>query len=352
MAAQGVITLRPRKMIELFDQAIRLYRSNFLKFIGIIAIAEVPAQVLGLGINLLVYGNLNRSTSTYSDSTLDLLGPTMLLSLFSLAVNLVLITGLASAALTTAITSSYLGETVTIGGAYSKIRNSWWRLLLSILLLTLISIGFSIWAIIPCVGWLTGIGILVTIIMVVTPLIAPIVIIENRSGGSAIRRGWDLVRRRFWWLFGYFLLLFIFNLLVIQGPVQIVSTLLQGRLASVITASQSASTDTIQLVASSITSLLLSLLYIPLQSACATLVYFDLRIRQEGFDLALMANQGSETPLKPVELAGQSTVKAGGPLVTWNEVGYFVLVSLIGAGFYAVFILLITAGLLMIGSAY
>lgn len=40
MLAESEMTLKPRGIGELFDQAIRLYRNNFLKFIGIIAVAQ------------------------------------------------------------------------------------------------------------------------------------------------------------------------------------------------------------------------------------------------------------------------------------------------------------------------
>ena len=42
--------LRPLGMGELFDRAIRLYRRNFFKFVGVLALMQIPLA----GINLIV----------------------------------------------------------------------------------------------------------------------------------------------------------------------------------------------------------------------------------------------------------------------------------------------------------
>ena len=46
MENQALLTLRPLRLGELLDRAIRLYRGNFLTFIGIIAVVYVPLMVL------------------------------------------------------------------------------------------------------------------------------------------------------------------------------------------------------------------------------------------------------------------------------------------------------------------
>ena len=46
METSALPALRPLGPGELLDQAIRLYRRNFLTFIGIIAVVYVPVMVL------------------------------------------------------------------------------------------------------------------------------------------------------------------------------------------------------------------------------------------------------------------------------------------------------------------
>jgi hypothetical protein len=101
-----------------------------------------------------------------------------------------------------------------------------------------------------------------------------------------------------------------------------------------------ASLYTYQIIAQSLASLVLTLLYQPLQSACAIMAYFDLRVRLEGFDLAMMANQSSQQPLAVFEAAGQAPAGKTTGLVTWPEMGYFAVISLIGVLLYFLVVLI------------
>ena len=46
METSAVPVLRPLRLGELLDQAVRIYRRNFLTFIGIIALVYIPYSVL------------------------------------------------------------------------------------------------------------------------------------------------------------------------------------------------------------------------------------------------------------------------------------------------------------------
>lgn len=336
MVADTVSELKPRGIMELFDQAVRLYRNNFFKFVGIIAVAQVPLQIVQLLISVLFFqGAINDPSSRGNYLNLQSFG-TIVSSLILAVLTLIFVSGLATAALTQAITDSYLGEEVSIGGAYRKIKGVWGSLLAALFWIALLSIPALIWTLVPCIGWLTGFGILFFLGVVVAPIVAPIIVIERRNSGSAIRRAWELARRRFWWLTGFFLLLMLFNFLVVQGPVQIVTMAIQSSILQGLSSANLASLTTLQAVSTSVMTLILSLLYYPLASTCATLAYFDLRVRQEGFDLALMANQGGEAPVSALELASQAPAIPPGPLITWPELGNFALVSFITAGIYIV----------------
>ncbi len=353
MVTSTAIELKPRGIIELFDQAIRLYRNNFLKFVGIIAVAQVPLQLIQLIINVFFYSSIiNSSTSDYTALTAMSTG-TSLITVVVGVLSFIFVTGLATAALTRAIVDSYLGEEVSIQGSYEKIKGSWGSLLGAMLLVALLSIPLMIWFMVPCIGWFTGLGMLFFAGIVVSPLIAPIIVIERRDATNAIRRAWEMARRRFWWLVGFFMLLMLFNLLVVQGPVQIVAMWLQSSLLQGASAANLASTTALQSISTSVLTLFLSLLYLPLAATCATLAYFDLRIRQEGFDLALMASQDSEAPVNALELAAHAPAIPDGPLVTKEELSYFVLISLMAVAIYfIVFALLMGAFMAAMGPTY
>jgi len=53
MQAPTTPTLRPLGMTQLLDQAIRLYRRNWLTFIAIIAIVLVPTMLVQTGFSVL-----------------------------------------------------------------------------------------------------------------------------------------------------------------------------------------------------------------------------------------------------------------------------------------------------------
>lgn len=345
MVSGTAIELKPRGVMELFDQAIRLYRNNFLKFVGIIAVAEVPIQFVQLIINVLIYrGAVNSPDSIYDPSAMayQSIGSS-LLTLVGFILSMIFVYGLARAALTRAIVDSYMGREVSIKSAYQGIKGSWGSLLGAMLLVLLLFIPLLIWTLIPCVGWFTGGGIMFFITLVVSPLIAPVIVIERSSAGDAIRRAWEIARRRFWWLIGFFMLLYLFNMLVVQGPVQIVAVAFQSYILQSASELNIASSTALQSISTSVMTLFLSLLYTPIATTCATLAYFDLRMRQEGFDLALIAGQEDNNPVDVMELAAQAPAMPQGSLVTKEELSYFVLLSFIAVALYIVFVAIIMA---------
>jgi hypothetical protein len=64
MENQALLTLRPLRLGELLDRAIRLYRANFLTFIGIIAVVYVPLMVLQTAASTLLSSSMLSDFST------------------------------------------------------------------------------------------------------------------------------------------------------------------------------------------------------------------------------------------------------------------------------------------------
>lgn len=350
--------LRPLGIGELLDRAIRLYRQNFLKFIGIIAIMQVPLSALQLVTSLLTVSGLPTLSSIEGSgpppNPMDIFTPTYFAGIFGSVllgiVGFVLIRGVATAALTRAVAGSYLGQSLGIIESYRAIGRSWLPLIGALLLAILLGLLLFIWLVIPCVGWLTGPGILAFFGMVIAPLIAPIVVLEKQTGLRPIRRAWDLARRRFWWVLGFVLILTIFAQLVVTGPVMLINFGFQIVLGSPFEVSTTQ--IVIQTILQSVVGFAFSLVYLPLQLTAITLMYFDLRIRNEGFDLAILSTSLSDSQIEFDELAAQAPRPESGNLVTINEMGYFVLASLGAFALYAIFIVILGGfGLLMFGAA-
>jgi hypothetical protein len=358
MTAAALPQLRARGVGELLDQAIRLYRKNFLKFVGIIAVIQIPITLFQLLLSVLAYsgflinefGNLGQEDSALPP---ELLGVTSLLgfggSFVIGLVGVILVQGVATAALTRAIAGSYVGETVDIIEAYRKIGSVWLSLILTLLLVLVLAVGVMIWAVVPCVGWITGLGMFAFLWMVILPLLVPVVIVEGQVSFEAIRRAWELARRRFWWVLGFRFVLFLFSKLVIQGPVTLMSTLFYFVLGVQLQAS--GWVIILQTVFQSVMELALTLLYLPLQLTAVALLYFDLRIRTEGFDLALLAQGGTGELSQFSELAVGVPRPEPGSWVTMTEMGYFALMEVGVMGLYFILIFLVMSLFFAVGAA-
>jgi hypothetical protein len=333
MSESSLPALRPMRVGELLDQAIRLYRKNFFTFVGIIALVYIPVSLLPVLSSVLMLDSLNTTTSSPYGPLADFsYWAGLLLSLFSSFLQVILVQCLGTSALTRAIADNFLGRPVGILDSYKRIGKSWTSVLGAYSLGVLILIGIVIWTIIPCIGWLSGLGLIFFFSACTLPLIAPVIVIEKSGAVAGLQRAWNLARRRFWWLVGYMLLLTLFSLVIVAGPGYLVNylvTLVAGNTGSYV------STTILATVAQALTSILTGVIFVPMQLTAITLAYFDLRVRTEGFDLALLTAEASgETGIEAVLQVPALQEKV--PVLTWEHVGYFVLLSI---GGYAVYFL-------------
>jgi hypothetical protein len=350
MESQTLSTLRPLRLGELLDRAIRLYRANFLTFVGIIAVVYIPLTVLQTAANALMTGGVRGGFGApggfngyaYLIGTLSFIG--------LLFVQVILVQGIATGALTRAVADNYLGKKTGILDAYRGIGKSWLTLLTALgFVLILYFVLVVWWIVVPCLGWVTGLGMMFFLTAAVNPLIPAVVVLEASGPWSSptdgafdrlgnwlqrsilsIYRAWSLARRRFWPLLGYVLVLYLFSLIVVNGPAAVASFLL-GELVPPLgdTTTQAVMAAIIQ----GLVQLVGILIYLPLQLAAFTLIYFDLRVRTEGFDLAVltMENSGS-TDLSAAMTAPVPQVNER--LITGPDLGNFALLELAGFGLY------------------
>ncbi|MCB8942851.1 MAG: hypothetical protein H6658_03640 [Ardenticatenaceae bacterium] len=334
----AVYNLKPLSMGQIFDRAIRLYRQHFLLFIGIIALSQIPATAFVILISLVAVGGSSLGSGVMAAASIGA---------FATAIVSIIMSQIGTAALTRAVANNYLGEKIGVLEAYRKIGRAWLSLLGALFLSLLLIIVLIIIFIIPCVGWaaaIPGIGGLVFLSTVVIPLIAPIIVLEGKGASQAIRRAWDLGRRRFWWVFGFVLLLNLFAQLVVTGP----TALFQIFLLSV-----AGSMDPLlATVLQQLLTFLLNVVFLPIQLTCVTLLYFDLRVRTEGFDLALLTAQVEDVDVDVDKLTSETST----PTAQWSpsgtELGYFSMITIgvfvIGAGLVGILSLLGLA----VGSAF
>jgi hypothetical protein len=272
----------------------------------------------------------------------------LLLSFALFFVEFFLLQGIATGALARAVGDNYLGRKTGILAAYREVGKLWLSLFGALFLLTLLVIAAALWwVIVPCIGWFTGLGLIIFLAGVIGPITAPVVILEGQSAIDAVRRAWNLARRRFWPVIGYTFVLYLFSLIVIRGPSAVVSSLLMAILPS---SNDPSTFFLLSTIIQSLVSLVATLLYFPLQMAAFTLVYFDLRVRTEGFDIALLTMQYDASTSN--HLMPAPPPSSGERLFTPIDIGNFAILTLGPLGVYILFVTILYSGVFFLASLF
>jgi hypothetical protein len=197
-----------------------------------------------------------------------------LIWLFTFLASFLILTPLVTGAATKAISERYLGNEITVGAA---LKFSWgyvWTLLLIHFVVGIIvTVGTFLFVIPGVFFWLSYI------------LVVPVTVLENIRDGNRVRqRSWDLVTDHRWKVFAVVVVLIVPQfVLSISGPLYLQYVFgMESALGEVM---------------GGLLSGLMSLLLYPLQAIAITLLYYDLRIRKEGFDLEILSREiaGPET---------------------------------------------------------
>lgn len=328
--------LRPMTLAELLDQGIRIYRRNFLKFLGIMALVQIPLSVLTILANSATMAGSLSNDYSETAALASLAGSCLTVILGT--VQGILIQGFASATIVRSVADQYLGKRFGILDSYKRIGQKWLWIIVGYVLLILASIVIGIWTIIPLAGWFTGPGMLAFLGLVVWQFLLPVIVLEDQDVIASVRRAWEISRLRFWWMVGFAAVLTIISTILITLPVYVISFGLFGVLAS---ASSSLSTQIISTVIASVVGIIASLLYTPFQLSLVTTVYIDLRVRFEAFDLAIKTS-GEGDDSKDV-FASATPAPPAEKLITGTELGYFAILSLAGVALYFILVMIFMA---------
>lgn len=261
------LRFRPMGIGDLLDETINLYRRHFLLFAGIEAVLLVPLAAVQLF--LIPHGTARLSpvmSLAFAGST------SIYVALFGLAELYI------QSAVMYAVSAVCLGEPITIGGAYALVYRRWWSLLglsllyglaVVVLSVTLIGIPFAIYL---AVAW--GFSY-------------PALLLEGTGVRQAFGRSRSLIRGSWWRVFGIILLVSV--LLWIVSTVFSVPTLILAGLSLGLHLEGPAAVavGALQAVVSTAQQVIIG----PINDCCWILVYYDLRVRKEGFDLELQARE-------------------------------------------------------------
>lgn len=258
--------LRPMDIRDILDESIELWRENFGLFATIAVIVLLPVSL---------------ATSAIQGAALGApggLSPAGLVPFALASVISLLFTWVVQAALTTAISDRYLGRSITPAEAYGRNLR---RLAPLFATIFFSMIAAMVGVLLCCVGILP--------VMFMISLAVPAFVVEGVSGIPALRRSLELFRFDWGKVVGTELLAGLaFGAIVWAFTVG----------ATLITniAGMSASPVARQVVVGASNGVL-EALFMPIYLAVIVLLYYDLRIRREGFDLEVLARElGDEQP--------------------------------------------------------
>ena len=265
---RGPVRLEPLGAGQTIDASIRLYRYKWKTLMAITALLVVPFTLLQQFMVHVTTHPVLIGGRVYRDQ------PNVGVTSTFLFVSFLLVQPLLHASLIRAFSGIYLGQDVS---ARDSIRFAWSKFGWVVLEVFLASLLSTLGLIALIVG---GVFIYIRLFFVV-----PAVIVEDQKGGS-ISRSWRLTKGRWWHTFGTSLLALILASIA-SGILSIPSVLIA------VGGTGGPFTWVAQAVSSSVATVIVT----PFTVGVTVLLYFDARIRKEGFDLAVMAREvGATTP--------------------------------------------------------
>ena len=270
-------SLQPMGFMDILDTLFGIYRNHFRLIFSICTVHFI----LTLGVKL------STGISTFFFENSGLQGLAMAINSVATWITTLISLFFLGAFLFTAA-QIYLGKSITAGAAFSQVTRRFWSYLGSSLLLMIVVALLA----------LTVIGIPFAIYLGIRwGFYGQAVLIEETSATNALKRSRELVRGTWWRVFGIMLSIFLlsfmieivlqFFLLYAFGFTEAISAddgvleMFRRMVTPELTAWTGVAAYIIQsFINNAVTSLIL-----PLTPVGITLLYFDRRIRKEGFDV-------------------------------------------------------------------
>lgn len=275
------VTLRPMTLGQVLDTTFSLYKRNFWLFVGITSIPFLAVLILQVGAAALQLSRPSPQPASPALASGAIVGGIVfLLAYFLLA-------GAAQAATIFAVSDLYLGRAATVRGSFRKVGGKAFRVILVLLL----------------VGLAVGVGFLLLIIPGIilfcrTAVAVPASMLEDTKAVGSIERSMQLTKGFAMQIFLIFLLVWVLSyiaLLIFQVPF----AYLQGATA------QARQTLVFGMLAlQHLSSFLSNVLVGPIGTIAFSLMYYNLRVRKEAFDIQHLMNS---LPASPSQGAAATT---------------------------------------------
>jgi len=256
--------LRPMSTGELLDRSFFIYKNDFLVFCGITAIPSLANMLFSLA---RIYMG---PSSFIVKSLIALLG----------AVISVIVLSIAQSGTITAVSNAHLGRPISIGFSYAAAKECWLEVV-GASIITSIGIGFGM-----ILFFVPGI-----IFFLMWSLTIPIIVIERSGVGAAMSRSRELTQGSRWRILGIMCVVYIISLIVaalIEFPALYFIGL--SGLA------RPAEIPSWKAALNAFLGFISSTLIMPVGIIATSLIYYDQRVRKEGFDLQAMLDSIKSSP--------------------------------------------------------
>jgi hypothetical protein len=295
------LDLRPLTLGELLDRAFSLYRRHFWLFVGLMAIPSVFTLLFGIIGQVLP--EAMKSSAGQADA--DPFRMMMLFAIGGLAfviffVGYLITYMITLGATTVAVSELHVGRTATIASAYAHVRGQIGRLLLLMLAVSvrLIGVLFGLTLIVMVISIALAVvsrpgGALIALFGMFLAMLAaavfslryalsvPVLVLEHVPVGGAIRRSVALTKGNL----GRTALIVLFAMVITWAGMAI----FQGPfMVGAVMAGPETSTGFWLNLAGAVTGTIGGALTGPLMIIALALLYYDVRIRNEGLDMQLM----------------------------------------------------------------
>ena len=297
------LDLRPMTVGELFDRAFMLYRRHFRVFVGITAIPGIFALIMTLaqvGLQNAVIPSPDTAAASPTAGVENLATVMMLFAGMMLAMVVYwIVYMIALGATTFAVSEIYVGREIGIAHVYSRMRGRIGALMVLMLLTGLRVGGVALIGVFTIglgaavggggnrllggiIAVLMGMGLFVVcfVMMLRYGVSVPALVVEGLPPSAAIRRSVDLTRGR---LGRVFLLVVCATLVTYAALVLFQGPFFAGAMLTGLDTAQGFWLN----IAGSVSGTIGTTLTTPFMIIGLALIYYDARIREEGFDLEL-----------------------------------------------------------------
>ena len=277
---QEAPVLRPLSVGDIIDRMLRLLRANAIVLLSIAALPSLIVDVLQRAAGLSQTFDPQEITALFTTGVLPrALQPANSSLLLVVGIVGTVISVIEGSSLTYAIAQRYLGRPVTVREAFVQGLRAIPRLFVAYLVVGVACGAAFVTTLIPILGVFTGLfisffGLWWAIASVA--ILAPVVILEKLGPIASVRRSLHLIDKARLRTLGLFIL------------VVIIAIILTIILSFVFLASFVAE-PTIRAVLQTIANVAASSISGPLIYGAVVILYYDLRVRKEAFDLQLAA---------------------------------------------------------------